>query len=120
MAETSQIAGLVMKKTINEVTFKLMQDEDGKFVMDIRQSRDGGKPVTAGFYSSCDTIYVAIQRGLAEVAKFLTPEKQVVEETKEERIEWITNACFDMSHDFDFMVLCEPCKAKIKAIEEEL
>lgn len=120
MGESPQIAGLLMKKSINEVTFKLMQDEDGRFVMDIRQSRDGGITRTAGFYSSCDTIYEAIQRGLAEVAKFLTPEKQVGEETKEERIAWITNACFSMSHDFDFMILCESCKAKIKAIEEEL
>ena len=60
------------KLRLNNVTFELRED-DGRFIVDVRVSRDGGKPVTAGTYTSYPTIEKAIERGLEIAGQYLKP-----------------------------------------------
>lgn len=60
---------------LNEVTFLLKEDERGRFVVDLKHSRDGGKPVTAGYYASFETVAEAIEVGLRQSGKYLKPQE---------------------------------------------
>ena len=60
---------------LNEVTFLLKEDERGRFVVDLKHSRDGGKPVTAGYYASFATVEEAIESGLRNCRKYLKPQE---------------------------------------------
>ena len=71
---------MVAKTVLNEVTFKLVEDERGRFVVDIRYSRDGGKPVQGGVYTSYETIDGAIECALRYAGKFLKPREYIEDE----------------------------------------
>ena len=58
---------------LNEVTFLLKEDHRGRFVVDVKHSRDGGKPVVAGYYASFETVEEAIESGLRISGKYLKP-----------------------------------------------
>jgi hypothetical protein len=58
---------------LNQVTFKLKTVQNGRFIVDIVQVKDGGKLCHAGSQASYETIEEAIEQGLKYVSRYLKP-----------------------------------------------
>ena len=75
-----------MKKILNQASVSIRQLDDGRFDVDVTQSKEGSKTVKSGHLSIQETHELAVEMALCYLKQFLSAPKYSEEAINEEEV----------------------------------